>query len=65
MEIEISRDELEINGYTEIVDQDGRGEVTLRHEDGTLEVFSVRDSFSGWSLETVDGQPLEFCRSIP
>lgn len=62
--VTVSRDVLGDHGYTEIVDQDGEGEVTLRNECGGLEVFAVRDSYAGWSVPTDCGRVLEFCRSI-
>jgi len=55
---------LTAEGYTEVVDQDGRGEVTLRNDSGSLEVFAVRDSYAGRSISTNQGQVLEFCRSV-
>lgn len=50
-------------GYTEIVSQDGRGEVVLRADCGRFEHFAVRTSFAGWSIPTDCGRRLEFCRS--
>ena len=50
-------------GYTEIVSQDGKGEVRLRNDDGDIETFAVRDSYSGWSIPTVCGKCLEFVTS--
>lgn len=61
--VTVAKDVLVDHGYTEIVDQDDEGEVTLRNKDGGLEVFAVRDSFAGWSVPTDDGRVLEFCRS--
>lgn len=52
-------------GYSEIVECFDDGEVILRNEDGGLEVFVVRDSYSGWSIPTACGRVLEFCRSLP
>jgi len=62
--VTVSRDVLAREGYTEIVSQDGEGEVVLRNDCGGLEVFAVRDSFAGWSIPTEQGKVLEFCRSI-
>lgn len=62
--ITVSQTELAGNGYTEIVDQDGCGGVTIRRDDGGSDVFQIRDSYAGWSLETDDGRCLEFCCSI-
>lgn len=58
----ISSEELLANGYTEIVSQDDE-EVVLRTEEGGLELFAIRDSFSGWCLDTTDGRVLEFVSS--
>lgn len=63
-EITVSDDVLREHGYTEIVDQDEDGEVTLRNEDGGLEVFAIRDSYSGWCIPTDCGKVLESCRSV-
>jgi hypothetical protein len=63
-EVTIAQAVLIENGYTEIVDQDGEGEVTLRNDSGGLEVFALRDSYAGWSIPTDQGKVLEFCRSI-
>lgn len=62
--VTVTQDELAGNGYTEVVSQSEDGEVTLRNEEGGLEVFVVRDSYAGWSISTDDGRVLEFCRSI-
>jgi hypothetical protein len=62
--VTVSQSVLTAEGYTEIVDQDSDGEVTLRNDSGGFEVFAVRDSYSGWSIPTDQGQVLEFCRSI-
>ena len=51
-------------GYVEIVDQDGGGEVTLRNDSDGFEVFAVRDNYAGWSIPTDQGRVLEFCRSV-
>jgi hypothetical protein len=51
-------------GYAEIVKVDDEGEVILRNDSGDLEVFAVRDSFSGWCIPTDQGRVLEFVRSI-
>jgi hypothetical protein len=64
VDVTVAQDVLIENGYTEIVDQDGEGEVTLRNDSGGLEVFAVRDSYAGWSISTDQGKVLEFCRSI-
>ena len=61
--VSISLNVLRAEGYTELVVENDEGEVTLRNEDGGLEVFAVRDSFSGWSIPTDQGRVLEFCRS--
>lgn len=61
--VSISAYVLDREGYTEIVEQDGC-EVTLRNNHGGLEVFAVRESYSGWCIPTDDGRVLEFCRSI-
>lgn len=62
--ISVSDEELKSNGYTEVVCQNEYGEVVLRDEDGDLELFMVRDSYSGWSISTDCGRSLEFVRSI-
>jgi len=69
--VKVRQDVLVDHGYTEIVGQNDDGEVTLRNDEGGLEVFAVRDSFAGWSIPIVgaamimeNGQVLEFCRSV-
>jgi hypothetical protein len=63
MTITVSDYILRSNGYTGIVSQNEDGEVILRTEEGTYEVFAVRDSYSGWCIPTECGRVLEFCRS--
>ena len=62
--VTVSPEVLAKEGYTEVAGQDGCGEVTLRNDQGGLEVFAVRDSYAGWSVPTDQGKVLEFCRSI-
>ena len=62
--IEIPEEELDAEGYLEIVDQTDDGEVLLLTVGGAMELFQVRDSHSGWHLDTTDGRVLEFVRSI-
>jgi hypothetical protein len=62
--VTVSPEVLAKEGYTEVAGQDGRGEVTLRNDQGGLEVFAIRDSYAGWSVPTDQGKVLEFCRSI-
>ena len=62
--ITVSQKELRCNGYAEIADQDSEGEVILRTTWGGLEVFQVRDSYSGWCIDTECGRVLEFCREL-
>ncbi len=61
--ITISKRELVANGYLHIVSQDGET-VILRRKDGGNELFAIRESYSGWCIETEDGRVLEFCKSL-
>lgn len=56
---------LKSEGYTEIVSQDGKGEVVLCSNKGRLHFFAIRDSYSGWCIETEDGRFLEFVDKSP
>jgi hypothetical protein len=56
---------LKREGYKGVVSQNDCGEITLLACDGRHEVFAVRDSYAGWSIPTVCGRVLEFCRSMP
>jgi len=56
--------ELVENGYSEITEDHEDGRVVIRKDEGGYDVFQVRASYSGWSLDTEDGRVLEFCYSI-
>jgi len=63
-DVTVAPDELTDNGYSAMLDDDGKPGVRIRRVDGGVDVFAVRDSYSGWCLNTEDGRVLEFCYSI-
>lgn len=64
MKTTVEKFELTDNGYEKIVSQT-TDTVVIRDQDGKYELFAIRDSFSGWCLDTEQGKVLEFCRSLP
>jgi len=62
----ISTDELESNHYDSSFFESVDGEqVILRTTEGDYELFAIRDSYSGWCINTEDGRVLEFVCSLP
>jgi len=62
--VTVTKEELEANGYVEIVEQNDDGSVVILNGDGGCDLFQVRDSYAGWCLECECGRVLEFCRSL-
>ena len=61
--ITISKKELVANGYLHIISQDDET-VILRNVNGSKDLYAIRESYSGWCIETEDGRLLEFCSNI-